>query len=102
MLTLIFTGCETTGAAIDKLITALDMAYIENTLEKIELGMSKEEVVAVINQDYSDGIMRMSWYPPHVRIESRVTAYFYQNKLTKIIWLKFSGFMSYATIYEKK
>lgn len=78
-----------------------DQRYIEECLSKLDCGMSKEQVTQVINQRYSNEIMRMSWYPSHAGNRSRVQAYFHQDRLFKVTWIKMSGFMGFAVIYEK-
>ena len=75
--------------------------YIEDVLEKLEFGMTKEEVIEIINQDYTNEIMRMSWHPPHAGPKSKVAAYFYKGKLIRISWLKLLGLTKYVTVYGR-
>lgn len=94
------TGCETSGAKGQVLITAQDKAYINETLSHIKLGMSKEDVAEIIGQRYTNQMMIIFWTPPHSGSNSQIRAYFIHNKLTRLTWLKMSGFTSYVKVYE--
>ncbi|MDO8748984.1 MAG: hypothetical protein Q7J72_07735 [Candidatus Omnitrophota bacterium] len=100
ILFLFVSGCVSVNSNIIA-SSSDDNRYIDEVLSKLYFGMTKVEVAEVINQPYSNEIMRMSWHPPHAGNNSRIQAYFYKNKLFKISWLKMTGFMKLSVIYEK-
>ena len=97
IITLLLSGCATGSGALNKM--SPEEREFAAKLDKIQIGMTEDEVAELLGPDYYLKPWMRIWYPPGSSA-SQVRVYFSHGKVRDIRWMKLGSFV-YEPLKEK-
>jgi hypothetical protein len=97
IITLLFSGCATGSHALVKM--SPEEREFAAKLDKVQKGMTENEVVELLGPDYYIKPWMRIWHPPGSGA-SQVRVYFWNSKVIDVRWMKLGSFV-YEPLKEK-
>jgi len=88
---LLTVGCASGPDALAKM-TPAEQEFAAK-LDTIQVGMTEEQVAEILGPEYYIKLGMRIWYPPDGGGASQARVYFWDDKVTKVRWIKLGAFV---------